>query len=210
MKKVVSWCVGALLVVSAQLSLAADYQAGVHYKVLPKEMRTADPSKIEVLEMFGYWCPHCNNLEVEVVYWKKQLADDVLFSPIPVIFRKNQTEVAKSLYIAKALGVFDQAHQGMFDMIHKQEQMPLDRDQLARFFKSYGVSDKDFKKAYTSFTTNSALAAGRKKAVDYQIRSVPTMIVNGKYLVPTQAGGDHKAMLDVVDYLVEQERKAMQ
>lgn len=210
MKKAMSWIVGAMLIVSAPWALAAEYQAGVHYKVLPKEVRTADPSKVEVVEMFGYWCPHCNDLESEVSHWKDQLSDDVLFNPIPVVFRKNQTEVAKSFYIAKSLGVLEQAHQGMFDMIHKQGKMPLNRDQLARFFKSYGVSDKDFEKAYTSFATNSALAAGRKKAVDYQIGSVPTMIVNGKYLVPVQAVGGHKTMLDVVDYLVDQELKAKQ
>lgn len=207
MKKMISWVVGALLIASAQLSLAADYQAGVHYKVLPKEVRTADPSKVEVVEMFGYWCPHCSRLEPVIGPWKKNLSDDVLFNPIPVVFRKNQVEVAKAYYIAKTLGVLDKAHQGMFDMIHKQNQMPRDKEQLARFFKSYGVSDKDFDKAYKSFATNSALASGRKKAADYQISSVPTMIVNGKYVV-TPAVGGHKAMLDVVDYLVEQERLA--
>lgn len=210
MRKMVLWFVGAMFAVSAQLSLGADYRAGEHYRILPQEIRTADPSKIEVIEMFGYWCPHCNNLEVDVVHWKKSLPDDVAFQPVPVIFRKNETEVAKSYYIAKSLGILDQAHQGMFDMIHKQDNMPVTRDQLARFFKSYGVSDSDFKKTYGSFDISRGLSTGRKKAVDYQISTVPTMIVNGKYIVPVQAEGGHKAMLDVVDYLVEKERKAMQ
>ena len=45
---------------------------------------------------------------------------------------------------------------------------------------------------------------------DYQIRSTPNMIVNGKYLVTTgEAVRTQQEMLEVVDFLVEKERASM-
>ena len=42
---------------------------------------------------------------------------------------------------------------------------------------------------------------------DYQIRSTPNMIVNGKYLVTTgQNVRTQEEMLEVVEFLVEKER----
>ncbi len=46
----------------------------------------------------------------------------------------------------------------------------------------------------------------KKKAKEYRISGVPSMIVNGKYLVTAQTAGSKKGMLDVVDYLIAQEQ----
>ena len=45
---------------------------------------------------------------------------------------------------------------------------------------------------------------------DYQIRSTPNMIVNGKYVITTgEAVRTQADMLEVVDFLVQKERAAM-
>jgi thiol:disulfide interchange protein DsbA len=45
---------------------------------------------------------------------------------------------------------------------------------------------------------------------DYEIRSTPNMIVNGKYLVATgQVIRTQVEMLEVVDFLVEKERRLL-
>lgn len=206
MKTMLSWIVGAFLVVSAQLALAADYQPGVHYKVLDKPVRTADPAKVEVVEMFGYWCPHCDRFETHLQPWKKKLGDGVLFQPVPVVFRPNQIEVAKAYFIAESLGVLDQTHSGMFNMIHRQNKMPAKREQLFEFFEDYGVSKADFDKVYDSFALNSSMSLANKKARDYRLTGVPTLIVNGKYVVTGNSAGGHEGMINVVNHLIEKEK----
>ncbi|MDP2379235.1 MAG: thiol:disulfide interchange protein DsbA/DsbL, partial [Pseudohongiella sp.] len=42
--------------VNAQPSL---YVAGTHYEELPAPVRTNNPDKIEILEVFWYGCGHC-------------------------------------------------------------------------------------------------------------------------------------------------------
>jgi protein dithiol oxidoreductase (disulfide-forming) len=45
---------------------------------------------------------------------------------------------------------------------------------------------------------------------DYEIRSTPNMIVNGKYLIATgEAVRTQAEMLEVVEFLVDKERRAM-
>ncbi|WP_210398264.1 thiol:disulfide interchange protein DsbA/DsbL [Motiliproteus sediminis] len=189
-------------------ALAADFKEGVHYTKLPKEVRTADPSKVEVVEMFGYWCPHCNNFERYLGPWKKQQDDSVDFKHIPVVFRGNQEEFARAYYVAKALEVEEQAHPQLFNLIHRQRQWINNKEQLGQFFAGLGVSADDFDKAYSSFAINSQMNWGRKKAGEYRISGVPSMVVNGKYLVTAEKAGGQRQMLEVVDFLVAKEKAA--
>lgn len=205
MKKLLSWLSVAVLAISANIVTAADYQPGVHYKVLNTPVRTADASQVEVVEMYGYWCPHCNRLEELIVPWKKTLSDEVLFKPIPVVFRDNQLDLAKAYYVGEMTGVIEQSHQAIFDYLHRQNGQIRNREQLARFFVSLGVSQEDFDKAYDSFSMGGLIANGRKKERAYQITGVPTLIVNGKYVVTANSAGGQAEMIKVVDYLVAQE-----
>ena len=41
----------------------ADYQAGTDYVVFDKPVKTITGDKIEVRELFWYYCPHCFNIE---------------------------------------------------------------------------------------------------------------------------------------------------
>ncbi|MAX02572.1 MAG: disulfide bond formation protein DsbA, partial [Gammaproteobacteria bacterium] len=49
-----------------------------------------------------------------------------------------------------------------------------------------------------------------KRMQDYQIRSTPNMVVNGKYLITTGENvPTQEEMLEIVNFLVEKERQAM-
>ena len=50
----------------------------------------------------------------------------------------------------------------------------------------------------------------QRKMQDYQIRSTPNVIVNGKYLIATnEAVQTQEQMLEVVDFLVAREQAAL-
>ena len=51
-------------------------------------LRVAQPvpmtgDKIEVVEFFGYWCPHCNAFEPALEAWVKKLPATVNFRRMP-------------------------------------------------------------------------------------------------------------------------------
>ncbi|MCB1631223.1 MAG: thiol:disulfide interchange protein, partial [Pseudomonadales bacterium] len=71
-----------LLCIPAALAVenpAPRYVEGTHYVRLAQAMPTADPQKIEVVEVFWYGCIHCYHLEPLIETWRKTLGADVDF-----------------------------------------------------------------------------------------------------------------------------------
>lgn len=200
---------GVALLVLPFLALplqAQEFEEGKHYTKLPQVVRTQDPGRVEVVEIFGYWCPHCSDFERYLGPWKQQQPESVDFKHLPAVFSPKHTEFAKAYYISVALGLEQETHPALFSLIHQQRGWINNKAQLATFFADFGVGDADFNKAYGSFSLNTQLSLGKKKAAEYQIKGVPAMVVNGKYLVTAGAAGSQKGMLEVVDYLVAQEQ----
>ena len=67
-------------------STAHALTAGQEYDVIAPPIATADPKRIEVMELFFYGCPHCFALEPDVVAWTKTLPKNVYFRRVPGIF----------------------------------------------------------------------------------------------------------------------------
>lgn len=187
---------------------AKDWTAGEHFLVLPQAVPTADASKIEVVEAFGYSCPHCNAFEPMLHAWSQQLDNDVSFENMPVVFGRSWEPMARAYYVAELLGVKDKVHQAMYDAIHVERKRLQGPEDIAEVFAQQGVSEKDFMKQYNSFAVGMKLKQSDARVRGYQIQGVPSLIVNGKYLVSSSLVGSHANMLEVADYLIEQERNA--
>ncbi len=186
----------------------SQYQEGVQYERITRPVATANPDRIEVVEMFGYPCPHCNTFEPLLHHWSQNRADDVDFVRVPVVFGRSWEPFARAYYVAELLGKVDETHQAMFDAIHVQRKRLRSEDDLAAFYAGFGVKAEEFHKQYNSFAVNMKLKQGDAKARGYEITGVPTLVVDGKYRVTASSAGGHKEMLDVVNYLIEKERAA--
>lgn len=184
---------------------AADFKEGVHYFKLPQPVRTADPEKVEVVELFGYTCPHCNNFEPVVEHWHKNQPDSVNFVRIPVVFNRSWEPYARAYYSSELMKTLDKTHQATFDAIHIQRQRLNNEKAISDFYGDLGVDTAAFEKMFNSFAVNMKLKQGESKVRGYAITGVPSMVVNGKYRVTVDSAGGQKQMLDVVNYLVQQE-----
>ena len=204
LKKIIAVITLASLPVFA---LAADYQAGTHYIVLDEPIKSSRTEAVVVNEFFGYTCPHCNSFESQLHAWVGKQTDDVSFMPIPVIFGRSWEPYAKAYFVALSLGVLEQTHQAMYDAVHIDKRRMTNRQALAAFFAENGVSKADFDSAYDSFDLQNKLRQGNRLAAKAQITGVPSMLVNGKYMVNATLAGSSEGMLAVVDYLVNLENQ---
>ena len=127
--------------------------------------------------------------------------------PIPVIFGRSWEPYAKAYFVGLNLGVLEQTHQAMYDAIHIDERKMTNRQALAAFFTEHGVSKADFDSAYDSFDLQNKIRQGNRLAAQSQITGVPSMLVNGKYMVNATLAGSSEGMLAVVDYLVDLENQ---
>jgi thiol:disulfide interchange protein DsbA len=194
----------ALLVLAPWAS--ADFQEGVQYQRIPHAQPTSSGDRIEVLELFWYGCPHCYDLEPELAAWASKQPGDVAFVRVPAILGPSWELMARGYYTAELLGVLDQIHQPLFERMHKQKKPIRTPAELRDFFIQQGVSAEDFDNTFASFAVVTKTNRARQAPRMYGISGVPALVVNGKYLATARLAGGNAKMLEVVDYLIEQER----
>jgi len=185
------------------------YLAGEHYVVLDRPVPTRDNSKIEVVEMFTYGCPHCYELEPLVKAWGKQQASDVDFWVFPAVWSRPMKLYARAFYVANELNVSDKIHAPLFNAIVIEQKSISNEGDLADFFESYGVNRKDFTEAFNSSEIETQVAHAEERVRLYKPVGAPEIIVNGKYRVDRMHAGGLTEMLMVTDYLVNKERAAL-
>ncbi len=186
------------------------YIAGTHYTELPNAVNTRDSSKVEVIEAFWYGCSHCFRFEPLVLAWEQGLADDVDFNRFPAMWNPLMKIHGQIYYAAEALDAVETIHQHVYDAINLQGNRMHNEEVIGDLFAEYGISRDDFVAAFNSFSVRSKVNQAESRMQDYQIRSTPNMIVNGKYLVATGENvPTQQEMLNVVDFLVEKERASL-
>ena len=172
------------------------FEEGKDYVRLSTPVSPATPDKPEVVEFFSYTCPHCYDLEPTARQWLKRKPENVTFTRIAVAFGANWEPSARAYYAAETLGVLDKLHQPLFDAIHREKRKLGSEDELAAFFAEHGVAPEAFRKAYSSFQTETQLRRGNQLAQRYGVHGVPAVIVNGQYDVRSPR------LFEVVDFLI--------
>ena len=185
----------------------AAYQEGRHYVRLPTPVETRDPDRIEVVELFSYGCIHCFNFDPAVERWLETVPDDVDFHRIPAVFNAYWAALAQAFYTAELLDVLGEVHTPIFEGVHVYR-LEMNREQLlARLFeRDADVEQEEFLRVFNSFGVQSRVRKADASTRMYRATGVPTMIVDGIYRIETDMAGGQEQMLDVVDFLVEQER----
>jgi thiol:disulfide interchange protein DsbA len=203
------WLAVLMCAVPLTIAMAAEnYTEGDQYLRLKKAQPTSTDDKIEVVELFWYGCPHCNDLEPFIARWLETKPGDVEFVRMPAIFGERSKPLARAYYTAEVLGVLDETHSALFKAIHEQQQKLNTDAEIQAFFQAHGVSEEEFRRTYNSFAVAIKLNNAELMTRRYAITGVPTLIVNGKYSTSGSQAGSHGEILKVVDYLVEQERAA--
>ena len=181
---------------------------GQYAKVNPPQP-TADPERVEVLELFWYGCPHCYTLEPHLKTWLKDKPDYVDFRRMPAVFNERWALHAEAYYTAEALGVLDKIHEPLFDAIHRYRRSFKTSEQIMAFFKERGVNEEDFRKTWGSFAVRSKVRRATVMSERYGIDGVPAIIINGKYQTSGSLAGNYRNIIKVINTLAEEEHKAM-
>lgn len=184
------------------------FREGSDFKVLTTAQgTTGTPGKIEVTEAFWYGCPHCYQFDPILQDWTKKLPADVSFVRLPVTWNPTHQIHARLFYTAQALGKIDEMHTAIFREIHLENRMLTTESEIQAFFARFGVSADEFQKTFRSFAVESQLKRAKELTERYQIRSVPLMIVNGKYSTDAPGIKSLNDMVAVTGELVERERR---
>jgi len=203
-RKHLAWMFFLLFFSCAQ---AEEYVAGRHYEILDSPSVTRDPSKVEVVEVFWFGCNHCYALESYILPWKKALPKDVDYWKSHATWNPTLKIHARLFYSAKALGIEDKIVPGAFTAIQREGRFLTGNSELEYFFKGFGVEKEKYLSVSNSFGVNNAVKQADNRMRQWTITGVPTLIVNGKYKVSGTREVGTDRLLDVVDFLIEKERR---
>lgn len=185
------------------------FNAGEHYTVLDKPIATRDNSKIEVVEMFSYGCPHCYEFEPLLEHWKEQQAKDVDFWFFPAIWNEPMKVLAHAFYTAQHLNLSKKIHLPLFSALVVEQKNLSKESELADFFANYGVDKKSFTTVFNSKEVKNQTKKAEDLVLNYKPVGVPEIIVNGKYRIDRMRAGGIAEMLEVADYLIKKERSTL-
>jgi protein dithiol oxidoreductase (disulfide-forming) len=198
---------------------SAKWVEGTHYFRLQPAQSTSTPGKIEVLDVFSYACPACNQFQPTLDKLKAALPAKAQVAYLPAAFNpaEDWPVFQRAFLAAQVLGVAEKSHDAVYDAVWSagslaivdkatrrllpREKQPTIED-VAKFYAPYGVKADAFLAVANSFTIDSQMKHCDTLIQNYQIDGTPTLIVNGKYrLTPTSAGG-YPQTVDLVLYLV--------
>lgn len=200
-------------------------KSGVDYLTLENPLPAETGKKVEVIEFFGYFCPHCYTLDAALAKWAEKHKRDVTFKRVHVRFNDNMALQQRLFFTLSAMGKLDiPIHNQLFDAVQVKRTPLRNEKQIADFVQKNGIDRQRFLEMYNSFTVQSLCDGAVKMQSDYKIDAVPTIVIDGRYVTSlaivsegNNLRGTEKeaqiAMMQVMDNLIAQilkERKSQQ
>jgi len=158
--------------------------------------------KIEVVEVFAYWCPHCAEFKPKLDAWIARKPANVRVAYVPAAFNADDP-AARAYFAGLRAGVIPKAHDALFRAIHTDGTLPRNAtvEEYAAFLAPFGAKAP----ALEASMHSAAVDADMKRARDFEMRTgvegTPSLIVNGQYLI---LGEDHAEQLRILAQLLAQ------
>lgn len=186
---------------AAQLAAQSQFIEGRDYI---KVAGIPEANKPVVREFFSYNCPHCYRQDGLFSATMAKLDASVDFERTPVGAGRPSWQLSQeAYYLAQRFKVTSQAHGNLFKRIHEGKGAFTRQDELIQFFVEQGVAKAEIDQAIASADSKLALSNYDTQAQLAGIRGVPSLLVNGKYLVisKTHSADELSALLKYLSTL---------
>ncbi len=201
MKKLSS-LIAAFLLLAAGSVAAKPFQEGVQYVPIQPQPAMGAGDQVEVIEFFWYGCPHCRDFYPVVSKWAKQLPDNVTFVEMPVMFGGSADLHAQVFFALQGIGELERLHTKLFDALHVAKRDLKNRAAVDAFLEENAVDMVKFNEAMGSFSVAAKVNRARALMRRYGVRSVPTMVVDGRYRSGT-GFRSYEEITEVMDHVVD-------
>ena len=182
---------------------------GRDYTLLEKPRRIRG-EKIELIEFFSYACVHCYRLEPILKDWLSNQQDKIEFVQIPAVMNEYWAVLGKHYFTLQRLGKLDSHHMDIFNAIHSSGKIFDSEKRLFDFIKTTPIEFDSYEKTFRSVEVQSDLRKANQMARRLKIAAVPTLVVQGKYLVKTGRDIGLMRAKQVVEFLIDKELKTKQ
>ncbi|MEO3737733.1 thiol:disulfide interchange protein DsbA/DsbL [Shewanella baltica] len=174
------------LMLSASFALqAASFEEGKDYVTVAG---ITEAQKPVLREFFSYNCPHCYKQEPLMDLTVLLLGKDVAFERTPVGAGRPAWELSQlAYYVAQKLKMTKQTHGAIFKQIHEKGEQFTAPEQVKAFFVAQGAKVDDVDAAMNSVDAKFTLMNYDSQAELAGIKGVPSLLVNGRYMLTSTA-----------------------
>lgn len=184
---------------TSQIKSEAKFKAGIHYTILDAN-KTTTP---ELTEYFSYFCGHCFSFEKDIRELSSELPTNMVLNKQHISFMGRQFgPIMSSFFVAsKLLGVEDKMTPIIFKRFHQQNILPRTIDDVKLIYLEHGVNAKSLNSALNNFNTKNQILATDRNFRELGLTGVPSLVVNGKYLINTSRLDSDAQILEIIKYL---------
>jgi thiol:disulfide interchange protein DsbA len=215
LKKILSATVFAALAITSAGAAAspAAPKEGAEYKALPTPQPTDSGKKVEVIEFFAYWCPHCHTFDPTLSAWVKKQGDNIVFKRVHVPYNERLAPQQKLYYTLESLGLAEQFQPKVLAAVHGGGQNFTRDEEVFDWVASNGIDKQKFIDTYRSFGVAGKVRRSAALMENYKVEYWPLIIVDGRWQASPSLTGEankelnteaaqQQATTQVLDFLV--------
>jgi thiol:disulfide interchange protein DsbA len=170
---------------------------------------------VEIVEVFWYACPHCFAIDPMIESWiKNRKPTYVDFVRMPAMWNEGTKLLGRMYYTVEALGELKNMHPAIFNAAHNNQLTLIDQGGdpeasgklQAAFAHNFGVSAADYLREYNGFGVDQKMRLAEQRGRAYLVTSVPTFVVNGKYVTDVGHAGGETQLFEILNDLAAMEK----
>jgi thiol:disulfide interchange protein DsbA len=175
---------------------------GREFQVLepPRPVVTGD--RIEVIEFFYYGCAVCYEAQPHISRWLLRTGPAVTLRRVPAVSSEGWEAFAKAFYALDAVGQLARLHWPVYDNHHFDGKRLNEVKNMLEWLGQNGVDTEKFRDALNSDEVKAKVEAAQKMIETYNVRGVPSFVIDGRYVTSARMANGVKEMMEVVEFLV--------
>jgi len=186
---------------------SSQIQLGREFQRIEPQRPVAEGGRIEVIEFFYYGCPVCYETQPFLSRWLGTTPEYVAIRRVPALSTEAWEPFAKLFYTLETLGQVGRLHWPVYDHFHFENVRLSDEKIMVDWVARNGIERQKFVETYDSSGVAAKVAQARELLKAYDVRGVPTFIVDGKFLTSARLAGGTEQVVQVVDHLVKLARE---
>jgi protein dithiol oxidoreductase (disulfide-forming) len=177
--------------------------AGREYQELSPARAISTGERIEVIEFFYYGCPVCYEAQPHIAKWLMRAGPGVAMLRVPAVFTESSESFARTFYTLGAMNQIARLHWPLYDNHHFDGKQLNEEKNIVDWIAGNSVDRGRFIELWKSAEVKTQIDAAKKALDTYQVKGVPSFVIDGKYLTSAKMAGGVREMMRVVDQLVE-------
>lgn len=193
----------AVAVIAVASAAHAQAISGRDFQELSPPRPVSTGERIEVIEFFYYGCPVCYEAQPHIAKWLARSGPGIGMVRVPAAFTESSESFARTFYTLGAMNQIARLHWPLYDNHHFDGKQLNEEKNVADWVAGNGVDRATFTELWNSAEIKTQVDAARKALDTYDVKGVPTFVVDGKYLTSARIAGGTREMMRVVEHLVE-------